>query len=55
VFILNPETYGCAYFQNFQTVPLAKNGHTDREMVFAELGLVVTSEKANGKIADLTP
>ena len=55
VFILNPETYGVAYFQEFNTVPLAKTGHTDKEMVAAEVCLVVTAERANGKIADLTP
>jgi Family of unknown function (DUF5309) len=53
-FILNPETFGCAYLKEFNTVPLAKTGHTDKEMVSAELCLVVTSEKANGQIADLT-
>lgn len=53
-FILNPEQYGLAYFQDFKTTPLAKTGHTDKEMVSVECGTVVTSEKANGKVADLT-
>jgi hypothetical protein len=53
-FILNTDTYGVAYLQEMQTVPLAKTGHTEKEMVFAECCLVVTSEKSNGKIADLT-
>lgn len=53
-FILNPETYGCAFLQEFKTEPLAKTGHTDKEMVSAELCLVVTSEKANGKVDNLT-
>lgn len=53
-FILNPETYGVAFLQPYDTVELAKTGHTEREMVFAECCLVVESEKANGKIADLT-
>jgi hypothetical protein len=52
--ILNPETYGVAYFQGFKTVPLAKTGHTDKEMVCAEVLTVVTSQTANGKVADLT-
>ncbi|MDO9313393.1 MAG: DUF5309 family protein [Burkholderiaceae bacterium] len=55
VLILNPETYGVGTFQEFSTVPLAKTGHTDKEMVSTEILTVVTSEKANGKIADLTP
>lgn len=52
--ILNPEYYGVAYLQPMSTQPLAKTGHTDKEMVSAECCLVVTSEKANGKVANLT-
>lgn len=52
--ILNPEQYGVAYFQDFKTEPLAKTGHTDKEMVSAELLAVVTSQTAQGKVADLT-
>lgn len=54
VYILNPETYGVAYLQNFQATPLAKTGHTDKEMVFVEAAVVVTAEASNGKITDLT-
>jgi hypothetical protein len=54
VFVLNPEYAGVAYLQEFQSAPLAKTGHTDKELVFAEATLVVTSEKAHGKLADLT-
>lgn len=53
--ILNPEHYGTAYLQEFKTVPLAKTGHTDKEMVFAECGVIVTAERAHGKVANLTP
>jgi hypothetical protein len=53
--ILNPEHYGVAFLQDFQTVPLAKTGHTNKEMVFAEVTAVVTSETAQGKVANLTP
>jgi hypothetical protein len=53
-FILNPEEAGIAYLQEFDSVPLAKTGHTVKELVSAEVTLVVTSEKAQGKIADLT-
>lgn len=53
VFILNPEMAGVAYLQEFQSEALAKTGHTEKELVFAEATLVVTSEAAHGKIADL--
>lgn len=52
--VLNKDHYGVAYLQDWNTEPLAKTGHTDKEMVSAELCTVVTSEKANGKVADLT-
>jgi hypothetical protein len=54
VYVLNGDTYGVAYLQPFQSVPLAKTGHTDKEMVFAEACLVVTSETSNGQVADLS-
>lgn len=53
-FVLNPEYYGVAFFQPFNTVPLAKTGHTDKEMVSAEALLVLTSEKACGAVKNLT-
>jgi hypothetical protein len=53
--ILNPEHYGVAFLQGFNTEPLAKTGHTDKEMVSAECCAVVTSEAAQGKVANLTP
>ena len=52
--ILNPEQYGVAYFQDFKTEALAKTGHTDKEMVSAEVIAVCTSQTAQGKVADLT-
>jgi hypothetical protein len=52
--VLNKEHYGVAYLQEFRTEALAKTGHTDKEMVSAELCAVVTSEKALGKVADLS-
>lgn len=54
VFILNPEAAGVAYLQEFQSEPLAKTGHTEKELVFCEATLVVTSEASHGKIAALT-
>lgn len=53
--ILNPETIGWATLQPFQSDPLAKTGHTDKEMVFHEGCLVVDAEPANGKVDNLTP
>ncbi|MBV4519677.1 DUF5309 domain-containing protein [Pseudomonas sp. SWRI74] len=55
VFILNPEYAGIAYLGGFKSDALAKTGHTEKELVSVEAALVVTSEKAHGKIADLTP
>ena len=52
--ILNPEHYGVAFLQGFKTEPLAKTGHTDKEMVSAECCAIVTSETAQGKVANLT-
>lgn len=52
--ILNPEYYGVAYFQAMKSEPLAKTGHTDKEMVSVECCAVVTNEKALAKVADLT-
>lgn len=53
--ILNPSTMGIAYLQSFKSEPLAKTGHTDKEMVSAECTLVVDAEAANGKCDNLTP
>lgn len=53
VYILNPDELGVAYKESYRSVALAKTGHTDKEMVSAELTFVATSEKAHAKIADL--
>lgn len=53
-FILNPEYAGIAYLGGFKSEPLAKTGHTTKELVSVEGTLVVTSEKAHGKVANLT-
>lgn len=47
--ILNPEQYGVAYFQDFKTEALAKTGHTDKEMVSAEVIAVCTSQTTQGR------
>ena len=53
-FILNPEYAGIAYLGGFKSEALAKTGHTDKELVSVEACLVVTSETAHGKVANLT-
>lgn len=54
VYILNPDELGVAYLTSYKSGPLAKTGHTDKELVSAELTFVATSEKSHAKIADLT-
>jgi hypothetical protein len=53
-FVLNPEHLGVGYLGGFKSEPLAKTGHTDKEMVSVEACLIVTAETAQGKIANLT-
>lgn len=53
-FILNPEHAGVAYLGGYESVALAKTGHTDKEMVSVDACLVVTSETAHGAIKNLT-
>lgn len=54
VYILNPDELGVAYLTSYKSVALAKTGHTDKELVSAELTFVVTAEKAQAKIDNLT-
>lgn len=54
-FVLNPEYMGIAYLGGFKSEPLAKTGHTEKELVCAEACLVVTSETAQAAIKNLTP
>ena len=54
-FILNPEYAGVGYLGGFKSEELAKTGHTQKELVSVEACLVVTSETAHGKVANLTP
>lgn len=53
-FILNPEYAGIAYLGGYKSEPLAKTGHTTKELVSVEGTLVVTSETSHGKVANLT-
>ena len=54
-YVLNPEYYGVAYLQAFGSTPLAKTGHTEKELCFVEAAVVVTAERALAKIDNLTP
>ncbi len=54
-YILNPDHYGVCVLQGFNTEPLAKTGHTDKEMVSVELCTWVGAETAHAKIDNLTP
>jgi hypothetical protein len=52
--IINPEYMGLAYEQNYQKEELAKTGHSNKDLVSTQATLVITSEKAHAKVADLT-
>lgn len=52
--LVDPSKWKLAFLQPFQTVPLAKTGHADRRMLFAEVTLECLEERGNGVVADLT-
>lgn len=52
-FVLNPDAAGLAYLGGFKSEPLAKTGHTTKELVSVESTLVVTSEKSHGAVKNL--
>ena len=54
-YILNPDQYGLSFLQPYGTEPLAKTGHTSREMVSCEVCAWVGAETAHAKIDNLTP
>lgn len=53
-FILNPEYAGIAYLGGYKSEPLAKTGHTTKELVSVEGCLVVTAERSHGAVKNLT-
>lgn len=53
-FLINTEQCFIANLQPFQSVPLAKVGHADLEMVFTELTLGVENDLSCAVIGDLT-
>jgi len=54
-FVLNPEMAGIGYLGGYKSEPLAKTGHTDKELVSVEANLIVTAERAHGAVKNLTP
>lgn len=55
VFVLDPSKMGVAYLHKLRQKPLAETGHSKRRLIWAEYGLQVDSEKAQGVIADIDP
>lgn len=51
--ILDPSLWAIAWLQPIQSVPLAKAGHSDRELVFGEWTLKSRNQRGNAKVADL--
>lgn len=54
VYILNPDQLAAVYLQGFKTTPLAKTGHSDKEMISTEVTFAALSEKSSAKIDNLT-
>ena len=53
-YVIDPDYVEIGWLQSMQNISLAKTGHADRRMVWAEWGLIVGNEKALGLVADLT-
>jgi Family of unknown function (DUF5309) len=53
VLLVEPSKWKIAFLQPFKTVPLAKTGHADRRMLFAEMTLECLEERASAVISDL--
>lgn len=53
VLLVDPSKWKAAFLQPFRTVPLAKTGHADRRMLFAEMTLECLEERGSGVVADL--
>jgi hypothetical protein len=51
---IDPEYAEVGWLQPMANKPLAKTGHSDRRMVYAEWGVIVGNEKAHFQIADLS-
>lgn len=53
ILVLTPSTFSVAMLQPITQEPLAKNGHSERRMIYAELTLECSEERANGIVADV--
>jgi hypothetical protein len=51
---IDPEYAELGWLQPMANKPLAKTGHSDRRMIYAEYGVIVGNEKAHFQIADLS-
>jgi hypothetical protein len=51
--VLDMSSWSVNFLQPMKTVDLAKTGHSDRKMIFAEATLECSDEKKNGIVADL--
>jgi len=51
--LVDPSKWKLVFLQPFKTTPLAKTGHSDRRMLFAELTLECLEERGSGVVADL--
>jgi hypothetical protein len=54
VLVVDPTKWKVDFLQPFRTTPLAKTGHADRRMLFAELTLECAEERSSGIVADLS-
>jgi hypothetical protein len=52
--ILDTDMVDIGWLQPMSNTALAKNGHSDRRMVWAEWGVIIGNERAHGVVADLT-
>jgi Family of unknown function (DUF5309) len=51
--VLTPDSWSLNFLQPLKKTPLAKTGHSDREMLACEVALECSDEKKNGVIADI--
>lgn len=53
--LVDRDSWEIEYLQRFRNDPLAKTGHSDKEMVSVTFGLKCVNDKASGLIADIQP
>ena len=51
---VDPDMWKLCFYQPFSKTALAKNGHSDRELLAVEFTLEACNEKSSGCVADLT-